>query len=271
MQVRRGLLDAVLNSPSASCLTTGQASVAFNVAGAYRQAVYFYGTERTPARAAAPLAHFPGHWHSTSAAHSTAATRESGAKDSGAKAVCKAYHKLSEAIEAEPAIASSLAVLDDSPLARLPVCIDIGASPGGWTDLLSRHARVVAVDPGDLVPEVLACDRVCHLRMILGEDEASTARLREAMKPCSSACFVVCDANIAPADAAQLVRHLGDAGLLAPGCKIVLTLKLTHSRNRQRQEQEAVEALGSRFAQVRIRHLFANTQHEATLTAAFAV
>ena len=89
--------------------------------------------------------------------------------------------------------------------------------------------------------------------------------------PSPRACFVVCDANIAPAEAALLVRHLADVGLLSQGCKIVLTLKLTHCRNRQRQEQEAVEALGAGFAEVRVRHLFANTQHEATLCAVYNV
>jgi 23S rRNA (cytidine2498-2'-O)-methyltransferase len=36
------------------------------------------------------------------------------------------------------------------------LCVDLGAAPGGWTwVLLERRARVVAVDPGKLRPDLL--------------------------------------------------------------------------------------------------------------------
>ncbi|KAJ9523830.1 hypothetical protein QJQ45_020031, partial [Haematococcus lacustris] len=44
--------------------------------------------------------------------------------------------------------------------------IDVGAAPGSWTAYLARRCRrVVAVDPADLAPEVLALPNVHHLRM----------------------------------------------------------------------------------------------------------
>ena len=44
------------------------------------------------------------------------------------------------------------------------VCVDLGAAPGGWSQvLLERRCHVVAVDPGSLAPDIAR--RVEHLRM----------------------------------------------------------------------------------------------------------
>jgi len=41
------------------------------------------------------------------------------------------------------------------------ICVDLGAAPGGWTKvLLERRARVIAVDPGKLTPEIANDRRV---------------------------------------------------------------------------------------------------------------
>jgi predicted rRNA methylase YqxC with S4 and FtsJ domains len=186
--------------------------------------------------------------------------------------VCRAFYKLSEVFHEEPSFRSAL-----TDAVRGSACIDIGASPGGWTDLLSRHARVVAVDPGDLEAEIACRPSVVHLRRLVGSDADSDDAIRCALRPALAADFVVCDANIAPSDAASLLAHLAASGLLAAGCKVVLTLKaqckvrggLQGQCTRRRLESEAVAALGSSFEGVRVRHLFANTQHETTLTALF--
>ena len=44
------------------------------------------------------------------------------------------------------------------------VCVDLGAAPGGWSQVLvERRCHVVAIDPGKLAPEIAR--RVEHLRM----------------------------------------------------------------------------------------------------------
>lgn len=45
------------------------------------------------------------------------------------------------------------------------LCVDLGASPGGWTwVLLERRAKVIAVDPGPLAPSVRGRKGVEHVR-----------------------------------------------------------------------------------------------------------
>ena len=54
-----------------------------------------------------------------------------------------------------------------------------GAAPGGWTGYLAgRVQRVIAVDPADLDPAVLALPNVTHLRM--KSEDAGVAILRSA-------------------------------------------------------------------------------------------
>ena len=267
--LRRTLLDAVLRSPVASSLVTTGETLTFQVARCFG-AAYFYDSEAVPSwcpsadslESSLGPSEQLGHWHSANALD------KSGAKLS----VCRAFYKLSEVFHEEPSFRSAL-----TDAVRGSACIDIGASPGGWTDLLSRHARVVAVDPGDLEAEIACRPSVVHLRRLVGSDADSDDAIRCALRPALAADFVVCDANIAPSDAASLLAHLAASGLLAAGCKVVLTLKaqckvrggLQGQCTRRRLESEAVAALGSSFEGVRVRHLFANTQHETTLTALF--
>jgi 23S rRNA U2552 (ribose-2'-O)-methylase RlmE/FtsJ len=267
--LRRTLLDAVLRSPVASSLVTTGETLTFQVARCFG-AAYFYDSEAVPPwcpsadslESSLGPSEQHGHWHSANALD------KSGAKLS----VCRAFYKLSEVFHEEPSFRSAL-----TDAVRGSACIDIGASPGGWTDLLSRHARVVAVDPGDLEAEIACRPSVVHLRRLVGSDADSDDAIRCALRPALAADFVVCDANIAPSDAASLLAHLAASGLLAAGCKVVLTLKaqckvrggLQGQCTRRRLESEAVAALGSSFEGVRVRHLFANTQHETTLTALF--
>ena len=290
--VRRRLLDAALNTPAAACLTPSPLHAGvFSVAGVYRSAAFFYShTASAPFTAAAAesssssaaaaasssLEHPAGHWRS-SASHDKSGVQSS---------ICRAYFKLSELLYEDSAIQSALAALtidataafsSEGANAQPSCCIDIGASPGGWTDLLSSRfrTRVVAVDPGALNTDLTSRANVVHLRMLLG-DEESMVRLRQALLPAKGACCVVCDANIPAANAGGLIASLASHGLLLDGCKIVLTLKAPDrvrasqgAATRQQQMADAAGALGACFEAVRLRQLFANTQHEATLTAAY--
>jgi 23S rRNA (cytidine2498-2'-O)-methyltransferase len=46
------------------------------------------------------------------------------------------------------------------------VCVDLGAAPGGWTVVaLERRARVIAVDPANLAPELARRKGVAHVKL----------------------------------------------------------------------------------------------------------
>lgn len=261
----------------AACLVPVGESHVFHVAAVYG-ACWFYSAQ--PAAVVPPREPAQG---SAAALHCETA-------------VCRAFFKLSEAMiedarllgaltadgggggaNGHSAAAASAAAAAAST--SQTVCIDIGAAPGGWTDLLSRYRRVVAVDPGLLDERIAARPLVTHLRMLLSHDAADTGKLRTAMAPATQAAFVVCDANIPPAEAAKLVCHLAASGLVADRCRLVLTLKAPFKVRAvhvaagfwERQEHEAVEALGAGWGEFRRRHLFANTAHECTLTAVYRV
>jgi 23S rRNA (cytidine2498-2'-O)-methyltransferase len=75
------------------------------------------------------------------------------------------------------------------------VAIDLGASPGGWSQVLaSRGVRVVAVDNGPIAPEVLQTQLVEHRR----EDAFR-------FRPDLPVDWLVCDVVAAPARIAALV------------------------------------------------------------------
>lgn len=139
-----------------------------------------------------------------------------------------------------------------------------------------EHCRVVAVDPGALNEDVASRPNVVHLRMLLSEAQATVDQVTAALAPADHADIVVCDANIPPASAARLVAHLGACGLLADGAAVVLTLKsplrVRHGQAdsvREGQLEEASRALGGRFGEASVKHLFANSQHECTLCAIY--
>jgi 23S rRNA (cytidine2498-2'-O)-methyltransferase len=48
---------------------------------------------------------------------------------------------------------------------RGDLCVDLGAAPGGWTQrLVARGARVIAVDPAKLAPELARHPKVTHVQ-----------------------------------------------------------------------------------------------------------
>jgi len=78
----------------------------------------------------------------------------------GGHEVCRAVWKLREALQ-ETEVAAVLT--RRGGVAR---ALDLGAAPGGWTSVLAeRCSDVVAVDPADLNPDVLALRGVRHVRL----------------------------------------------------------------------------------------------------------
>lgn len=258
--IRRALLDAVLALPdAASCLVTRGATLVFTAAAIAPKAAAF-----AHSIAAAGIAddEREGHWH--------ASCRD----ETRRNVICKAWFKMSELLAEEPQWSTALAQ-PSAATAEQHVCVDIGAAPGGWTELLSRtgNIRVIAVDPADLVADVAERANVQHLRVLL-RDDASFDALRAAL-PARGASFLVCDMNVRPSTTAELIVEMASRpGLLAPSSRIVITLKITVRSKAARAEQEAdavaILAKSGVFTDIRVRWLFANTQHESTLTATYS-
>ena len=108
-----------------------------------------------------------------------------------ADAASRAAMKLEEALHALPL----------EP-ARGDVCVDLGAAPGGWTQrLVARGARVIAVDPAKLLPELAKNPRVRH--------EQASAFAFEPEEPVD---WLFCDMAWRPLEVAQLLAKWGRRG-----------------------------------------------------------
>lgn len=85
---------------------------------------------------------------------------------------------------------------------RGDVCVDLGAAPGGWTQrLVSRGAKVIAVDPARLMPELASNPRVRHVQ------ESAFA-----FAPEEPADWLFCDMAWRPLEVAQLLAKWGRRG-----------------------------------------------------------
>ena len=124
--------------------------------------------------------------------------------------------------------------------------IDVGASPGSWTSFLATRGTgtVLAVDPGDLEPEVLALANVIHSRTLASPSTVSDIRTSlPPGRPWTAGCLV-CDMNNPPSQAISACDAL--TSLLYPGAYLILTLKLSCGKSvdgRAAQEKEAMDAM----------------------------
>jgi 23S rRNA (cytidine2498-2'-O)-methyltransferase len=94
--------------------------------------------------------------------------------------------------------------LDGMPFepGRGDVCVDLGAAPGGWTQrLVSRGAKVIAVDPARLMPELASNPRVRHVQ------ESAFA-----FAPEEPVDWLFCDMAWRPLEVAQLLAKWGRRG-----------------------------------------------------------
>lgn len=132
---------------------------------------------------------------------------------------------------------------------------DFGASPGGWTRVLrGRGLRVVAIDPGDLDPRVLADPKVRHVRgtvgRFLGQDRTRFDLLVNDMRMDPElSCRVMTDA----------------AGHLRPGAPVIMTLKIGGGRP-VRTVRDCLAILAGRYTVRFARQLHHNRQ-EVTVVA----
>ncbi|MDB4976285.1 MAG: rRNA 2-O-methyl-C2498 methyltransferase RlmM, partial [Myxococcaceae bacterium] len=98
------------------------------------------------------------------------------------------------------------------------LCVDLGAAPGGWTYVLAeRRARVIAVDPAQLRPEILAKKGVSHVQQSAFD-----------YKPEAEVDWLFCDMAWRPLEAAALLAKWGRnrwARLMIANIKLPMTKK----------------------------------------------
>lgn len=76
------------------------------------------------------------------------------------------------------------------PIGRGTCCLDIGASPGGGSQvLLSRGAKVLGVDPAEMAPSVLEHPKFTHIRGRINQTKRSLYK---------DVRWVISDMNVAP-------------------------------------------------------------------------
>lgn len=155
----------------------------------------------------------------------------------GADALSRAKKKLMEALD-----------VFGLELPESGVAVDLGAAPGGWTQLLlERGWWVIAVDPAAL-DERLESERLTQVRATAERYLAGAAAGRDKVD------LLVSDMRMDARDAARLM--LAFERVLKPGAKVVTTLKLPE-RGFVPVLDAALGILSERYA-VRARHLFHN-------------
>lgn len=169
--------------------------------------------------------------------------------------VCKAGAKLTEALERMGVWTRNLSI-----------ALDIGASPGGWSEVLAArgYTRVIAVDNGALASSLLPS--VEHWRM-KGEEAIQELMNAEGAMYTQKISIYTCDMNVELMETVDL--FLSALPLLSAEFCAVLTLKRT-ARNRQVWETRKAEGM------VKLKqflpnhsvdeiHLIANTPNETCL------
>lgn len=131
--------------------------------------------------------------------------------------------------------------------------LDLGASPGGWTQILVGHGlRVVAVDPGALDPRVAALPGV-EIHRTLAQTYIATAGTRFAL--------IVDDMRLDARESAEIM--CAAAQLLQPNGVGIMTFKLPE-RAPTTVIRQALAVLHPQFPMQQARCLYYN-RHEITV------
>ncbi|KAG2490785.1 hypothetical protein HYH03_010707 [Edaphochlamys debaryana] len=174
--------------------------------------------------------------------------------------LCRAASKLREAL---------ICCTGSAELRPGLAAVDVGAAPGGWTQMLAAAGArlVVSIDPAQMDPGVAALPNVTHLQCRCDEAVAS-GRLAGALEAAglSEVDYVVCDVNAHPGQTVGWLEPV--LPLLAPGGSLILTLK-TFGRGKDKESYgaELAERLGPGFEPGRLVWLLSNTLCERTYVA----
>jgi len=136
---------------------------------------------------------------------------------------------------------------------RGEVCVDLGAAPGGWTRrLLARGARVIAVDPAKLAPDLMQQRKLSHV-----QESAFDYTPEEPVD------WLFCDMAWRPLEVAQLLARWGRQGW---SFHLVANIKLPMKDKNPMlwRVRHTLEAGG--WKNLKIRQLY-HDRDEVTLTA----
>lgn len=132
--------------------------------------------------------------------------------------------------------------------------LDIGASPGGWTQVLAEKVKeVVAVDSGELYSEVKKLSNVKHIKSRI-----------ENVKDLGEFDIIVNDMNVNPVESSQMMCNLAN-NLKSEGI-VVMTIKFV-TANRKKHIEEAQEILSKKYKNINFKKL----KHNKFETTAFMV
>ena len=122
--------------------------------------------------------------------------------------VSRAYFKLSEAL-----LWAGIHINDGD------ICAEIGSSPGGACQLLlERGAKVLAIDPAEMEPEILEHENLTHLRC--RGKEAKKKEFKEVR-------WLISDVNVAPNYTLDTIEEIVSNQFVTKVRGLVLTLKLS--------------------------------------------
>lgn len=171
-------------------------------------------------------------------------------------ATSRAYYKLREVVES-----GALVLPPAAAAGGAWVAMDVGASPGGWTQCLLEQgaSRVFAIDRGRMDVEG---DRVAHMKMLADEAIATLVDDGHA----NAVDVYVCDMNMVSGESIEVLRSA--LPLLKPGASVVVTFKgFEHGKRLAAAERAAAKANLSAVlhgAEVLEVHCLANRSDERT-------
>ena len=151
----------------------------------------------------------------------------------------------------------------------ISLAIDIGASPGGWTEFLveKQNRMVLAIDPGNMDEKLMKNPNVIHINKKM-EDSMEIINSYASNTSKYSLDMIVCDMNMDPRDSAricsQVVPYLKTNGIL------ILTIKLVLHGKKMYEEflnETSILLSNAGYKTVKELWLFANGRHERTLIA----
>jgi len=131
------------------------------------------------------------------------------------------------------------------------VALDIGAAPGGWTNILVDYGfDVVAVDPGDLHSDLQNHPKVkhykCRIENLIFDNYFD---------------IIVNDMNVDPNITAEIMNSLSP--MLKEGGIAIVTIKLPN--NPEKGISEAIQIMGDKYDILETKSLFHNRQEVTTL------
>jgi 23S rRNA U2552 (ribose-2'-O)-methylase RlmE/FtsJ len=195
--------------------------------------------------------------------------------------VCKSINKLHEIITRNDWAYDTILGENGTTTRSLHaygLCVDVGASPGGWTTYLSRNMsaeRVISVDRGDVKIDPLPA-HVEHWRLLGHQAVEQLYNMRQQQIHDNDSVSVpllidlyCCDANIDPVTSTKLmIDTLVKYDLFSKDARFVLTLKNTLFKKQQWEEAraECLSLLEPHFDHIQCVSLLANTPKECTVT-----